>query len=1052
MKFDPFEVSVAHIAYSLLGGFVVIFGMFSLWLKARLYISEAVWATLFGIIVGPYCAGIFDPRSWAGSTDEQGIEVTNTVTLEVMRVVLAIGVFAIGVELPKAYLWRHVRSVLLILFPVMAWGWIVCAGLIYGLVPGLDFLSSLIIAACLTPTDPILASAVVGGKWADKHVPAHLRHLLAAESAVNDGLAFPFLYLGMYLFLETNARTAVGEWIYWTILYEVTLGCVMGTVLGVGFRHLMQFCERKDLIDRTSYLAQYVSLALLAIGVTTLLGTDDLLCAFFAGTGFGWNGFFQKQTEDSMFSNAMDLLFNVAAFIYIGAWLPFSSYADTRLTLSVWRLVVLGILVILVRRIPICLAIYTWIPDIKTFREALFTGHFGPMGVGAIFISTLAATQLPSKGALGTPPYTQEQLLSGSIQPIVSFIVLCSVLSHGLSVPAFSLSKRVHSLSMTAHTRSWSRQASRETGHREPEWATQARRVHRPEDVVINRDVDLEKGALGLGLGVRMEGLGEGEEEVGAMDRENERPKGPEGVHREGGTEEVGVERDTAGGGLDMRGEGEGGGSPCSGAPASGSAAGSGSGALEDQRPAVSTWKQGNYMVLERDPGHGADVEVEVVRRSIVPAIEGRQTFTARTLEEARALGREYVVKLEQKARQIRAELLREGKITLRQSTTKARWGEQTIRRLSGLEVGSVDSVGEGGEVGEVGEVGSLLRTGPGGGAGAGAGVKPEAVAGPSGTIHELGHGLPVTGDGKYTEDSEDPPEEQEDDAWRDEGDPEVSPDLPAGEPLDDICLTEAALAHPLPARRQLQFREPASNDHRPPAHEPEPTSPDTPVRESHYPHHHSRFIRNAKRAIVHAAHAPGKRREARRTLLAGRKNKSASPPAPAGEPISSSTAQAHQRSGHVHHHQHHPPRPILTSATSTSDFPDSSTPNTNTTVSLPGTSVPYRLRSPSPTRGSRGSSPARSVRWSDSVNRSVNGNGNGNANGVDVLSPQPQPVSAPAFTTGFNSGTKMDAEGPGSSSPSPGENANTASTISTSTAPPSGARVRFDTSQAVTR
>ncbi|EJT98681.1 hypothetical protein DACRYDRAFT_110586 [Dacryopinax primogenitus] len=92
------------------------------------------------------------------------------------------------------------------------------------------------------------------------------------------------------------------------------------------------------------------------------------------------------------------------------------------------------------------------------------------------------------------------------------------------------------------------------------------------------------------------------------------------------------------------------------------------------------------------------------------------------------------------------------------------------------------------------------------------------------------------------------------------------------------------------------------------------------------------------------------------------------------------------------------------------------------------------------------------SVRWSDSVNRSVNGNGNGNANGVDVLSPQPQPVSAPAFTTGFNSGTKMDAEGPGSSSPSPGENANTASTISTSTAPPSGARVRFDTSQAVTR
>jgi sodium/hydrogen antiporter len=41
----------------------------------------------------------------------------------------------------------------------MAIGWVICAGLIYALVPALDFLSSLAIAACLTPTDPILAAA-----------------------------------------------------------------------------------------------------------------------------------------------------------------------------------------------------------------------------------------------------------------------------------------------------------------------------------------------------------------------------------------------------------------------------------------------------------------------------------------------------------------------------------------------------------------------------------------------------------------------------------------------------------------------------------------------------------------------------------------------------------------------------------------------------------------------------------------------------------------------------------------------------------------------------
>jgi len=45
----------------------------------------------------------------------------NEITLEFTRVVLAIGVFAIGVELPKAYMKRHWKSLLYLLFPVMTW-------------------------------------------------------------------------------------------------------------------------------------------------------------------------------------------------------------------------------------------------------------------------------------------------------------------------------------------------------------------------------------------------------------------------------------------------------------------------------------------------------------------------------------------------------------------------------------------------------------------------------------------------------------------------------------------------------------------------------------------------------------------------------------------------------------------------------------------------------------------------------------------------------------------------------------------------------------------
>jgi len=178
------------------------------------------------ILLGPYCADIFNPRAWGGNSDE----VTNIITLEFTRIVLAIGVFAIGVELPKAYMAKHWRSLFFLLVPVMTWvgrsqlseeirtecycfqGWFVSAGFICALIPGLNFLSSLVVAACLTPTDPILAAAVVGGKWADKHVPAHIRHLLAAESGCNDGAAYPFLFISIYLIIDESAGQAVKNW------------------------------------------------------------------------------------------------------------------------------------------------------------------------------------------------------------------------------------------------------------------------------------------------------------------------------------------------------------------------------------------------------------------------------------------------------------------------------------------------------------------------------------------------------------------------------------------------------------------------------------------------------------------------------------------------------------------------------------------------------------------------------------------------------------------------------------------------------------------------
>ena len=129
------------------------------------------------------------------------------------------------------------------------------------------------------------------------------------------------------------------------------------------------------MIDRQSYVVQYLSLAILTVGLTTLLGTDDLLAAFICGTSFSWDGFFNKQT-------GIDSLFNVAAFIFVGVWMPFGNFhINMRNSLGPdlksgdWLF--LPFFILLSRRLPIIMGLHRWIPDLRTWREAAMYGPWG---------------------------------------------------------------------------------------------------------------------------------------------------------------------------------------------------------------------------------------------------------------------------------------------------------------------------------------------------------------------------------------------------------------------------------------------------------------------------------------------------------------------------------------------------------------------------------------------------------------------------------------------------------------------------------------------------
>lgn len=80
----------------------------------------------------------------------------------------------------------------------------------------------------------------------------------------------------------------------------------------------------------------------------------------------------------------MDFLLNVAVFIWLGAVCPWEKFFSEEIIPS-HRLVLLGVLVLLLRRLPVIIALRRQIPQIRHFRHALIMGFFGPIGVSAIF-------------------------------------------------------------------------------------------------------------------------------------------------------------------------------------------------------------------------------------------------------------------------------------------------------------------------------------------------------------------------------------------------------------------------------------------------------------------------------------------------------------------------------------------------------------------------------------------------------------------------------------------------------------------------------------------
>jgi NhaP-type Na+/H+ or K+/H+ antiporter len=157
---------------------------------------------------------------------------------------------------------------------------------------------------------------------------------------------------------------------------------------------------------------------------------------------------------DDSLQPTIDMLLNLAIFVWFGAVCPWALFAHNDI-IPIYRLVALGILILLFRRLPVVFAMHKYIHQIEQVSQALFVGFFGPIGVGAIFYLSVCRQFL-----------LEEMIVDGEVRAdaaktaevtyiVVWFLVICSIVSF------YSYDRMTSKLTLSV--RAWPQHPSRQS-------------------------------------------------------------------------------------------------------------------------------------------------------------------------------------------------------------------------------------------------------------------------------------------------------------------------------------------------------------------------------------------------------------------------------------------------------------------------------------------------------------------------------------------------------------------------------------------------------------
>lgn len=234
---------------------------------------------------------------------------------------------------------------------------------------GLDWPTSLLTGAILSPTDPVFASAIVGRD----DVPIRLRRLLNVESGLNDGLALPFVLIFLATATHHQAHLA-------TVAVELLAGLALGIVIPA----LVVLAWRLRILTAEPRLQALGPLAIAVILYATchITHANPYLAAFAAGSTIAT----LDRVAAEHFERFGDLLSEItkfAALLVFGALI--TPERISHLSVGDWAVAVLAIL--LVRPATMLLS-FLRTPLPATERSA--AAWFGPKGFASVVYGLLA--------------------------------------------------------------------------------------------------------------------------------------------------------------------------------------------------------------------------------------------------------------------------------------------------------------------------------------------------------------------------------------------------------------------------------------------------------------------------------------------------------------------------------------------------------------------------------------------------------------------------------------------------------------------------------------